>query len=134
MSVTGVAVLPAGAGTRMGQPKAELVVDGQRLLDRAVQAARGGGCEPVVAVVRAGTVVRDAVAVVNPRPDRGQRSSLELALAAVGEVEAVAVILVDTPGLGADAVRGVCQFWRPGRIAVGRYGGRRGHPIVMSPA
>jgi len=28
----------------------------------------------------------------------------------------------------------VCGAWRPGRIAVARYAGRRGHPIVMAPA
>ena len=118
----------------MGRPKAALVVDGVRLLDRAVAVLRAAGCEPVIAVVREGTAAPDATAVVNPDPERGMRSSLALAVDAAGDADALAVLLVDTPGIGPDAVRQVVDAWRPGRIAVGRYGARRGHPTVMSPA
>ncbi|MDT4919050.1 MAG: hypothetical protein QOH89_3750, partial [Pseudonocardiales bacterium] len=44
-------MLAAGAGARMGGPKAELVVGGVRLLDRAVETAREAGCDLVLAVV-----------------------------------------------------------------------------------
>ncbi len=116
----------------MGRPKAELVVNGVRLLDRAVGALRDAGCDPLIAVVRDGTHVTGASPVVNVDPDRGMRSSLELAVDAAGGSEALAVLLVDTPGIGADAVRTVIAGWQPGRIAVGRYPGtRRGHPTVM---
>jgi len=138
-SPTGVVgiVLAAGSGTRMGRPKAEVTVDGARLLDRAVVAAREGGCERVLAVVREGTSVSEAQVIVNPDPDRGMRSSLALGVAAVAEGDpppaALAVLLVDTPGIGADAVRAVVSRWRPGRICVGTYHGRRAHPTVMAP-
>jgi len=125
-------VLAAGLGRRMGRPKAEILVDGTRLLDRATTALREAGCEPVVAVVRAG-VESDAITVVNPDPARGMRSSLEVGLRAVRAVDAVAVILVDMPGLTCDAIAEVVRRWRPGRIAVGSSGGRRTHPTVMSP-
>lgn len=126
-------VLAAGAGRRMGGPKAELVVDGVRLVDRAVGVLTAAGCAPVLAVVRAGTAVPGARAVVNPDPDRGMRSSLEIAVDAVaGEADALLVLLVDTPRVGADAVAAVRAAWRPGRIAVARYGDRRGHPIAMA--
>jgi CTP:molybdopterin cytidylyltransferase MocA len=130
---TAAAVLAAGVGHRMGPPKADLVVAGTRLLDRAVTAARDAGCAPVFAVVRAGTDVVGAQAVVNPDPDRGMRSSLALAVEAGGDADGLVVILVDAPGVGADALRAVIAAWAPGRIAVGRYGDRRGHPIVMAP-
>jgi len=39
-------VLAAGAGTRLGRPKAEVVHDGRRLLDVAVQACRDAGLAP----------------------------------------------------------------------------------------
>jgi CTP:molybdopterin cytidylyltransferase MocA len=130
------AVLAAGSGTRMGRPKATLVVDGQRLLDRAVAVLRDAGCEPIFAIVRDGVAV-DGVAgvsgVVNPDPARGMRSSLALAVQAAGEVDALAVLLVDAPGVGADAVAAVLAAWTPGRIAIATYGGRRGHPTVMAP-
>jgi len=117
----------------MGRPKADLVVDGVRLLDRAVGVLRGAGYDPVIAVVREGTHVTGASAVVNLDPDRGMRSSLELAVDAASASDALAVLLVDTPGIGAGAARAVLAAWQPGRIAVARYGTRRGHPIVMSP-
>lgn len=127
------AVLAAGSGTRMGAPKAQLMIGEIRLLDRVVSAARDAGCEPVIAVVRRDTAVDGARAVVNPDPDRGMRSSLELAVDAAGDVDALAVLLVDAPGIEAEAVRSVVAAWTPGRVAVGRYRAGRGHPTVMAP-
>ena len=126
-------MLAAGAGSRMGRPKAEVVVDGARLVDRAVLALREAGCHPLFAVVRAGTVVAGALPVVNPAPQRGQRSSLALAVQAAGDAPALAVVLVDAPGVGSPAIAATISAWRPGRIAVAAYAGRRGHPIVMAP-
>jgi CTP:molybdopterin cytidylyltransferase MocA len=136
MTVVAGAVLAAGAGTRMGRPKAELIVAGRRLLDRAATALRDGGCDPVIAVVRDGTTVSDRVrAVINPDPARGMRSSLSLAVdaAALAGADALAVLLVDVPGVAADAVRAVVAGWQPGRIAIASYQGTRGHPTVMAP-
>jgi CTP:molybdopterin cytidylyltransferase MocA len=128
-------VLAAGSGSRMGGPKADVVVDGTRLLDRAVAVLAAAGCAEVVAVVRAGTEGAGAQLVVNDDPDRGMRSSLGLGVecAAASGADAVAVMLVDTPGITAGAARAVLSAWRPGRIAVATYGGRRGHPTVMAP-
>jgi molybdenum cofactor cytidylyltransferase/nicotine blue oxidoreductase len=118
----------------MGRPKADLVVAGERLVDRAARVLAEGGCDPVVCVVREGAEVPGAVVVVNPDPERGMRSSLELAVGAADDADALAILLVDAPGVGADAVRAVLAAWQPGRIAVGRYGDRRGHPTVAAPA
>jgi molybdenum cofactor cytidylyltransferase/nicotine blue oxidoreductase len=125
--VTGV-VLAAGAGTRLGGPKAELVVGGQRLIDRAVGELRRAGCAEVVAVVRAGTSALDAVVVVNPDPDRGMGSSLRLGLAAASGDRAV-IVLVDTPGVGADQVGRVLAIDAP--FVIARYGTRRSHPVAI---
>lgn len=133
-------VLAAGSGARMGRPKAEIVLAGERLVDRAVRVLGDGGCAPLVAVVRAGVVVAGATVVINPDPSRGMRSSLDLGLAAVGAADtgeaadAVATLLVDLPGVGADAVRATLAAWRPGRVAIACFDGRRGHPIVMEAA
>jgi molybdenum cofactor cytidylyltransferase/nicotine blue oxidoreductase len=87
----------------------------------------------VIAVVRDGTEVAGATRVVNPEPGRGMLSSLALAVDAAADADALAVLLVDVPGIGADAVRAVVGAWRPGRVAIGRYQGRRAHPTVMAP-
>jgi CTP:molybdopterin cytidylyltransferase MocA len=118
----------------MGTPKAEIVVDGRSLLVRAVAAMALGGCDEVIVVVRADAAsVAGARAVVNPCPERGMRSSLLLGLAAA-QGDGVAVLLVDTPGIEAEAIATVLSRWRaqPRRIAVATCAGRRGHPIVMA--
>ena len=128
-------VLAAGSGTRMGAPKASLVVAGERLLDRAVVALRNGLCDDVVAVVPAGVAGADGTPTLeNTSADTGMRSSLELALTVAQGYDALAVMLVDTPGVGADAVAAVVEHWRsaPARISVAGYNGRRGHPTVMA--
>jgi CTP:molybdopterin cytidylyltransferase MocA len=127
------AVLAAGAGRRMGRPKAVLELDGTRLVDRAVAVLHAGGCDPVIAVVRRGIAVPGALTVENDDPDRGMRSSLWLAVTAAADVDLLAVVLVDVPGIGAEAVRRVVRAWRPGRIAMASFSGVRGHPLAMSP-
>jgi CTP:molybdopterin cytidylyltransferase MocA len=133
--VVGV-VLAAGSGSRMGTPKAELAIDGLRLVDHAVAVLGDGGCTPIVVVARAGTTVAGAHVIVNGDPDRGMRSSLRLAVDAAGDDETIplAVLLVDTPGITAESVRAVVDGWTPGRVAIATYGGRRGHPTVMPVA
>lgn len=130
-------VLAAGAGRRMGGPKAELVLDGHRLIDRCCATMTAAGCAEVLAVVRPGTTAAGFSVVGNPDADSGMRSSLTIGLAALpADIDAVAVVLVDVPGLTAEAVRAVVAGWRPGRVAVAVTGedGVRTHPTVMSPA
>lgn len=130
--VAGV-VLAAGLGRRMGRPKAEIMVDGTRLIDRATARLREAGCTPVIAVVAPG-VDCDALLAVNPDPESGQRSSLAAGLRVVpASSVAVAVTLVDMPGMTSAAIAEVVRRWMPGRIAVGVTSGRRTHPTVMSP-
>ena len=125
--VSGI-VLAAGAGTRLGRPKAELVVAGERLVDRAVRVLRSAGCAEVVAVVRAGVEVDGATVVVNPDPDRGMGSSLRLGLASASGERAV-IVLVDTPGIGIAQVRQVLDVSAP--FVIARYGERRSHPVAI---
>lgn len=128
------AVIAAGSGRRMGGPKAELVLSGRRLVDRAVTHCRDSGLSPVIAVVPNGVTVPEATTLVNPAPEHGMRSSLQIAVGAAPEVDALAVMLVDTPGIEATAIAAVVAQWRPGRVTIGSYAGRTSHPIVMAPA
>jgi molybdenum cofactor cytidylyltransferase/nicotine blue oxidoreductase len=132
--VVGV-VLAAGAGVRMGAPKGELRVGGERLVDRAVRVLQAGGCTEVLAVIRPGVSVAGARAIVNPEPERGLRSSLALAVDTAEGVDLLVLLLADLPGVTASGVGAVIDAWRPGRIIAARYAGRRrGHPIAMAPA
>jgi nicotine blue oxidoreductase len=130
-------VLAAGAGRRFGGPKALVRWRGELLVERAVGLLAAGGCDPVLVVlgaaadeVLATADLGAAVPVVNPDWPTGMGSSLRAGLAAVPPTaDAVVVTLVDTPGLGPDAVR---RLVAAGTTAVATYEGRRGHPVLLT--
>jgi CTP:molybdopterin cytidylyltransferase MocA len=133
-------VLAAGAGRRYGGPKAMIEYEGTRLVDRAVDTLREGGTDPVVVVlgaaageVRAAARLEQCTVVENPDWDTGMGSSLRVGLAALGGAGAVAavVLLVDTPGITAEAVRRVANLAAPDALAMGGYGDRRSHPVLL---
>lgn len=148
MKVAGL-VLAAGAGTRLGTPKALLRMGGRTLAERAVEVLRGGGCEPVVVVAGAQPLVLDgAQVVVNPQWETGMGSSLRAGLAALSspsspsalsspsspsgvDATAVVVTLVDMPGVTAEAVRRVAAKASREALVMAGYGGRRGHPVLF---
>ncbi|MBM3687647.1 MAG: nucleotidyltransferase family protein [Actinobacteria bacterium] len=133
MSTVAGLVLAAGEGRRFGGPKAPVLVDGERLVDRAVRVLREGGCAPVYVVVGAWVgEIPGAVAVSNPQWPEGMGSSLRVgleAVAAIGDVDRVVVTLVDLPGLTGDAVARLAAS--PARIAAAAYHGERGHPVML---
>jgi len=127
-------VLAAGAGRRFGSPKAVVEIDGERLVDRAVRTLREGGAAP--AYVVGGAVALDvpgAVVVANPDWAEGIGSSLRAGLAALtDDCLAVAVVLVDQPGLtGAAVERVLSRADGPATVVVATYAGALGHPVVL---
>ncbi|MFN8159412.1 MAG: NTP transferase domain-containing protein, partial [Candidatus Nanopelagicales bacterium] len=110
MSTAGL-VLAAGEGRRFGGPKAPYVVDGERLVDRAVRLLREAGCSPVVVVLGAWVGdVPEATVVVNDGWSEGMGSSLRTgldALSAYDDVDRALVTLVDLVGLTSAAVQRV---------------------------
>lgn len=132
MPATAGLVLAAGEGRRFGGPKAPFVLDGERLVDRAVRVLRGAGCDPVVVVLGAWVGdVPGASVVVNEGWSTGMGSSLRAGLAALegGDADRVVVTLVDLPGLTAEAVRRLVET--PGDLAQAAYDGERGHPVLL---
>src|SRR5262245_14699038 len=81
-------VLAAGRSSRMGRCKAALEIDGSSFVARCVAALAGAGIAPIVVVtsdsreevVRALGAPPDVQIAVNPNPERGQLSSLHVAL------------------------------------------------------
>jgi CTP:molybdopterin cytidylyltransferase MocA len=145
--VTGL-LLAAGAGRRIGTPKALLrEADGRSFLDRAISGLLDGGCNAVTVVVgaTAGQVVElvgelkwandSRVQVTAAKDwDEGMGASLRAGLSSLGDEFGSAVVnLVDLPDVGAAVVRRLLTTvgTRPAALGRATYDGRPGHPVVL---
>ncbi|MFF5899221.1 NTP transferase domain-containing protein [Streptomyces argenteolus] len=135
-------LLAAGGGRRLGgRPKALLEHRGRPLVEHAVRTLREGGCGPVhvvlgasAAEVRARADLSGCVVTVNPLWEEGMGSSLRAGLGALAgtDADAALVLLVDQPGIGAEAVARVGSAYRTRTaLAAASYGGERGHPVLF---
>lgn len=121
--------------------------DGALLVERAVRALHGAGCEPVFVVlgaaadqVRSGADLGSATVVVNASWKAGVASSLRAGLTSLAETEAQAAVVlpVDMPGITDQAVRLLLSAADPGSIAetlvCGTFEGRRNYPMLFGRA
>lgn len=104
---------------------------------------RAAGCEVVHVVLGASAdVVREraelpgCVLVENPEWAEGMGSSLRAGLASLAAdprgVDAALVLLVDQPGIGAEAVARVrAAYASRDSLAAASYDGQRGHPVLF---
>jgi CTP:molybdopterin cytidylyltransferase MocA len=129
-------LLAAGAGRRMGTPKA--LADGW--LHRGIDALAAAGCSPVVVVLgaaaqQARTVMQGLKVVVAVATDwsEGLSASLRTGIAALADdAPAVVVTLVDLPDVGQSVVRRVLTHGAaPSTLTRATYHGRPGHPVVL---
>lgn len=131
-------LLAAGAGRRMGVPKA-LVDD---WLVRSIGVLRDGGCDDVLVVLGAAAGEARELLPVDQRVviaqdwDEGMGASLRVGLAALGPVaEAAVVHLVDLPDVGPDVVSRVVSTGSTTDVAEelarAAYGGVPGHPVLI---
>jgi nicotine blue oxidoreductase len=135
-------VLAAGAGSRLGRPKALLRVGGELLVERACRVLAAGGCGPLVIVLGAAAdevlgaarLPAGATVVRNPDWPTGMGSSLRAGLAALpAGAGAVVVGLVDQPLVRPEAVGRLAAAWRAGAVAaVATYGGQPRNPVLLT--
>lgn len=141
MTVDGL-LLAAGAGARMGVPKALVrAPDGTAWLTRSVQTLLAAGCDAVTVVLGAAAeqaralIPEDrATAVVAEDWSAGMSASLRTGLASVQDpdVEAVLVLLVDLPDVTAQVCRRVLGAASgPASLARATYDGQPGHPVLL---
>jgi CTP:molybdopterin cytidylyltransferase MocA len=127
-------LLAAGAGRRLGQPKALVDLGGRPLAARGVALLREGGAAPVIVVTGAAAVnLTGVITVHNPHWATGMGSSLAAGLATVPDECAAAVVaLVDQPLVGAAAVRRLIAAHQGGAtVAVAAYGGQPRNPVLL---
>jgi molybdenum cofactor cytidylyltransferase len=143
-------VLAAGRSTRMGRPKALLELPGgdsfvRRIVCTLVEGGvsrtlvvAGAGGPPICAHVASLAEVLGVPlsCVLNPEPDRGQLSSLQCGLRAIGDAPGALVTLVDLPLVRAETVRALLRTWDGSRATLVRpaRGLAHGHPIVLGRA
>ena len=136
-NVAGV-LLAAGSGSRLGRPKALVVVGGQTLVARGVALLQDGGAHPVIVVTGAAELADppgpDVVSVRNPDWATGMGSSLATGLGAVPPDRAAAVIaLADQPLVGAESVRRLVAAFESGAgVVVACYEGLPRNPVLIS--
>jgi molybdenum cofactor cytidylyltransferase/nicotine blue oxidoreductase len=137
-------LLAAGAGTRMGGPKALVHDERGSWLVRGVRTLRAGGCDRVTVVL--GASAADAAALLDGEDvsvvvagdwAAGMSASLRAGVAAVAgpadpEPTAVVVTLVDLPDVGPDVVaRVLAGAVDAGTLRRASYDGRPGHPVLL---
>ncbi|HEY4453533.1 MAG TPA: nucleotidyltransferase family protein [Pseudonocardiaceae bacterium] len=135
-------LLAAGGGRRYGMPKALVELDGRLFVESSAAVLRDGGCALVVVVlgaradeVRAKANLNEYTVVDNPQWTTGMGSSLRVGVSALPEdVDAVAVLPVDVPGVTPAAVRRVLDHAAPEALVRATYAGLPGHPVLIGRA
>ena len=137
----GAVVLAAGSSSRMGRPKQTLQFKGESLLRRAVQAAIGAGCDPVIVVTGAhadlsrreleGLDVRE---VLNTSWETGMASSVRAGVEAIADADAVVLLLCDQPHVTSEVISDLIAAYRStGKpIIASTYGETFGVPALFS--
>ena len=131
-------LLAAGAGRRLGRPKALVELAGRTLVDHGVGLLREAGCDPVLVVLGAQAAqvppVAGADTIVATEWAEGLGASLRAGLTALSatDVTACVVALVDQPEVGVEAVRRLIAAGAGQGAAVATYDGQPRNPVLLS--
>ena len=116
MSVAAI-ILAAGSSQRLGQPKQNVLLAGETLLQRAIRNAVDADLSPIVVVVH-GSIHSDAFAsqpavqfVINPNPGEGIASSIRCGIAGLvcEEVAGAVVMTCDQPAVNSTHLRALAS-------------------------
>ena len=143
MTDIAVAILAAGASSRMGRPKPLLPLGDSTYLETLVATVSAAGARPLVVLgagadeIRSGADLSGAETVENTEWRQGMLSSVQAAVRHLQEDETVLALLlvpVDQPRIAGGTFRQVIGAWRerPAPVAVAAFEGRGGHPALFS--
>jgi molybdenum cofactor cytidylyltransferase len=140
MTRIGGIILAAGASTRFGAKKLIAPLEGRPLLQHVIDVAESSDLDPLVVVlghasdaIYAALELGRATAVVNSEWVTGQASSLRAGLRALGEVDAVVVLLGDQPRVSRALIDALVVARRARRAvaAISTSSGRRSPPTLL---
>ena len=134
-------ILAAGDSRRMGYPKALLPLGEEFFLTRILRISQEVGFvrprlilgrDAELIIARIGDYPTDVI--VNPDPDRGQLSSIQMGVSSLSEkFEAVMLWPVDQPAISVELIRGLTELFIANDclITVPFCDGKRGHPAIF---
>ena len=120
-------VLAAGAATRFGSPKQQLLLPG------VLARVRASSVDDLLVVLGAYEVETDARTVHCAEWERGIGASLRCGLQDL-DADAAVVVLADGPDLAPEAIDRVIEVWRESNaeVVAATYGGVRLHPVLLA--
>ena len=134
-------ILAAGDSIRMGYPKALLPFGNKTFLAHILETIRKAGLvAPVIILGRSASVIAptvedpSAAIRINPDPDRGQLSSIQIGLSSLPPAAQAAMIWpVDQPAVSEDMVSRLTRVFIQSEcvMAFPKYRERRGHPAIL---
>lgn len=134
-------LLAAGAGRRMGKPKALVTgADGTPWVVSSVETLRAGGCGEVIVVIGAQAdsvrpLLDEAEVTIVEASDwaEGMSASLRAGLDAIAgrDAESVLIHLVDLPDVGAGVIERLLAKSAPNTLVRAMYDDDPGHPVLF---
>ncbi|ASU35011.1 nucleotidyltransferase family protein [Mucilaginibacter xinganensis] len=140
--MTGIIILAAGSSSRLGQPKQNLVYQGETLLQRSVRSALATGCHPVVVMLGANadvikpTIEKFPVYIIyNENWKDGMSSSIHLGINELqkknAQISGVILMLCDQPFVDARLLNQLVQEKSQKSITACAYNSGIGPPVFF---
>jgi molybdenum cofactor cytidylyltransferase len=137
MRSVGIIILAAGASTRFGTPKQLAIFQGQTLLQRAIDAALGSVCRPIVVVLGANAdliapqITAAVETRINPDWNSGMGSSIRCGLSAIEhQADAAIITLCDQPFITSETLNRLAHA-ADHRLVAAEYGNSIGVPALF---
>ena len=134
-------LLAAGDSKRMGSPKALLPYDGTTFIDSILNKFTEIGCDPIITILGASaelfcnkTNVTKFTYYINPNPENGQLSSLQIAITHLpNDADGFIMTLVDHPLVKPDTYQKLFETAKihQDKIIVPEFSGQKGHPVYF---
>lgn len=141
--MTGLIILAAGESSRLGQPKQNLVFNGQTFLQHAVESGRLSKCKPLIVVLGSNSEkikpIAGTITLYNKDWQEGMASSIRIAIGEINKdssIDNVIIMLCDQPFVSATLLNTLIdkkiETGKP--IVACTYNGTRGVPALFDRA